>query len=576
MMVALLIAGGGCLLATGSVPSSGEGAALAVAAVAAALPATRRELQRILERIRNPAPRPAWLAAAGIAVLCSAVLLLLAWLHASYFMLSFHDEHAYMIQMRMLAEGRLWLPPYPPDVREFFDTIYVLVEPKYAPIYFPGTALLYVPTVWLHLPFWVLPLAVAGASAGLLYRLVTELVDGVAGALSVPLLVSAASYRRNALLLLSQMPVLLLVLLMLLAWLRWRRRRAVRWAAAVGALAGWAVITRPVDAACYAVPVAAAMLLGLRGAGRRLWIKTLTVVTLAAAPFLTLQVVQNVGVAGSWSRFPSDLYVARTFPAPMMGFHQIDWSKVPTPSLYQKRLLNVTWVWPKYARHQRTRVIEEWREQRLPTTLTMTLPSQLLLVLLPPAVFVLDRRRLVVVATAVLFLGFYTFYVFFLKHYLVVILPAVVLMLVTGIDALERTWPGQRAVVSTLAATAVTGLSVVALGGTNPHYYYRQLAAANHAVASLPAGERAVVLFRFRAGVCAVDQEPVYNTETAWPDDARVVRAHDLGERENTKLFRYYARHQPDRVFYSFDRGEARLYRLGTAEELAALYPDAS
>src|ERR1051325_6342807 len=53
MMVALLIAGGGCLLATGSVPSSGEGAALAVAAVAAALPATRRELQRILERIRN-------------------------------------------------------------------------------------------------------------------------------------------------------------------------------------------------------------------------------------------------------------------------------------------------------------------------------------------------------------------------------------------------------------------------------------------------------------------------------------------------------------------------------------------
>ena len=206
----------------------------------------------------------------------------------------------------------------------------------------------------------------------------------------------------------------------------------------------------------------------------------------------------------------------------------------------------------------------------------MILPSQLLLVLLPPAVFVLDRRRLVVVATAVLFLSFYTFYVFFLKHYLVVILPAVVLMLVTGIEALERTWPGQRAVVSTLAATAVTGLSVVALGGTNPHYYYRQLAAANHAVASLPAGERAVVLFRFRAGVCAVDQEPVYNTETAWPDDARVVRAHDLGERENTTLFRYYARHQPDRVFYLFDRGEARLYRLGTAEELAALYPDAS
>src|SRR5438477_605030 len=89
----------------------------------------------------------------------------------------------------LLAAGALlWLPPHP--LADFFDTFYVLVRPKYASLYFPGAALTYVPTVWLHLPAWVMPVLVAGAIVGLTYRVVTELADGVAGALAAGALAS--------------------------------------------------------------------------------------------------------------------------------------------------------------------------------------------------------------------------------------------------------------------------------------------------------------------------------------------------------------------------------------------------
>jgi hypothetical protein len=87
----------------------------------------------------------------------------------------------------------------------------------------------------------------------------------------------------------------------------------------------------------------------------------------------------------------------------------------------------------------------------------------------------------------------------------------------------------------------------------------------------------AVVLFRFDPKYSDFHNELIYNDQVAWPDDALVVRATDLGDSENWKLYQYYAQHQPDRVFYIYDRGA--LYRggnplgppLGTARELAAL-----
>src|SRR5205823_4623615 len=65
-----------------------------------------------------------------------------------------------------------------------------------------------------------------------------------------------------------------------------------------------------------------------------------------------------------------------------------------------------------------------------------------------------------------------------------------------------------------------------------------------------------------------VEEEPVYNTDVAWPDDAPVVRAQDLGVRD-LELAEYYEARQPQREFYLFDRGNGELIDLGSAGELA-------
>ena len=86
------------------------------------------------------------------------------------------------------------------------------------------------------------------------------------------------------------------------------------------------------------------------------------------------------------------------------------------------------------------------------------------------------------------------------------------------------------------------------------------------ALANLP-HKPAVVLFHYSAEA-NVHEEPVYNTDVAWPDDAPVIRAHDLGPR-NVEIFRYYAARQPDRFFYRFDRADNSLKPLGYARDLA-------
>jgi len=79
-------------------------------------------------------------------------------------------------------------------------------------------------------------------------------------------------------------------------------------------------------------------------------------------------------------------------------------------------------------------------------------------------------------------------------------------------------------------------------------------------------GERAVVLFRY-APNHNWKAEPVYNSDVTWPDDAEVVRAHDLGPRD-AEIVKYYAQRQPDRTFFVWDLGKDELRRIGTAADL--------
>jgi len=88
---------------------------------------------------------------------------------------------------------------------------------------------------------------------------VTELIDGVAGAM-VPLwMVSLGWFRTVSMMVMSHVPMLLLGLLMVWAWMRWRRHHRWGWALALGAVSGWATITRPADAVIFALPIGVAM-----------------------------------------------------------------------------------------------------------------------------------------------------------------------------------------------------------------------------------------------------------------------------------------------------------------------------
>jgi hypothetical protein len=86
-----------------------------------------------------------------------------------------------------------------------------------------------------------------------------------------------------------------------------------------------------------------------------------------------------------------------------------------------------------------------------------------------------------------------------------------------------------------------------------------------------------VVLFRFDVENGNPHIEPVYNAGVAWPDDAPVIRAHDLGPARNQQLYEYYARHQPQRAVYLFDLSAATIQEppvyLGTAAQLASRPP---
>src|SRR5438045_154218 len=85
---------------------------------------------------------------------------------------------------------------------------------------FPGTARLYAASGWLQWPTWVVPVMAAGAVVGLLYRVVTELIDGAAGALAAVLLVGLSWYRMLSVLVFAQVPLLLMALLLVWSWLR--------------------------------------------------------------------------------------------------------------------------------------------------------------------------------------------------------------------------------------------------------------------------------------------------------------------------------------------------------------------
>jgi hypothetical protein len=528
-----------------------------------------------------------------VAILAGLYFLLTATLQHRDFFAKTHDECSYLIQMRMLARGRLWMPQH--ELADFFDSFYLLVRPVYASQYFPGTAMLFVPVLWLGMPPWIGPLIVAAAVVGLIYCIIAEaLDDSAAGLLAAFLAVSLSWYRMHSIMLMSQLPTLLMGQIMIWAWLRWRAAHRSGWLLLIGVAAGWAAITRPLDALCFAVPVGIAILAELRSQPRRLFVAAALIVV-GAIPFLAIQALLNHGVSGSWTRSPFSVYADRDMPGTSYGFHPLDPAARPQSAIIQKQLGYQYWTRPFIERHQPGRIVEDWWHNRLPLIADVTAPARVLLVLLPVGVmgsFVRrpsegkpdcgqpgseqsgrDRRPAwVLLATLALFLLGYVGYTFFLEHYALVMVPSVALLVLAALRAIGDCWPRARLpLAAAVVALGITNLPEVNRQVSDEPFHAKWMAALHEASET-----NAIVLFAFDIAaddpdrVMKISQEPVYNTDVAWPDDALLIRAHDLGAARNAELYRYYARIAPDRMIYRISRRTGEMTQLGTARELAA------
>ena len=568
--VLLLLVGVTCWLSFGAANGLSR-LSLAVALVVLAvslIPAVRRAAGAALDFLREPSPRTANWSAVGVGVAAAILLYAFAAGQGRPFVPTYHDEHVNLIQMHMLARGRLWMPPHP--LADFFETFYVFVKPVYAAIYFPGASLLYTPTVWLHLPYWLMPLLVAGAVVGMTCRVVTELVDGVAGLLAALLLLSSRTFRLVSIMLLNHPVMLLAELLSIWAWLRWRGRQQYGWALALGALLGWAAITRPLDALCLALPLVAGVLWDLR---RRTVVRRLATFGLIGAgmiPLLSIQLIANYGITGHLFESAVARYLAESHFS--LGLAPVDPAGAPPANLLQKKVFYEDFLVPFLESHTVETILPAFYTFRIPTILEVDLPATVLVIMLPVGLLALtDLPRVLVWAILPVFLPTYAVFPAFLPHYALLVSLPISLSLILGIQAVAGTWRGQRQFIATVLTLLVTSFAVTALPGVgaNDQYGHWPVMFAVHTLLPRAIQAPAIVLFPFHPGDNP-HEEPVYNTDVAWPDDAPIIRVQDLGMARNRELAQYYARTQPDRNVYLFDRRDYSLLALGKPRDFLA------
>ena len=560
--------------------------AFLAALVIAAIPPVHRFVFRVIQRLRHVSPRTRAITTAAVFVASLGYLIFTALHQGRNLFPKYHDNQSYAIQAQIIASGRLWLPaPANPD---FFDTFHVIVEPVYASMYFPGAAMLYAVGVLMHVPFWITSVIIAAACVGMVYRVIAEVVDNVAGLVGALWLLSLIWFRHLSTMLMSHSVLLLLGMLMVWTFLRWRRNHRLRWALLVGLLAGWAAITRPADALCYALPIGIAMLWDLRRGSWGDWLRMAGTIVVGAAPFLALQVVFNLGVTGKPFESPYRFYLDRDAPQLSFGFHEYDPTRLPKSHLAQKNFYHVTFNGQLIRDHRPEKLFEAWfgpeggrlKDGRLRLILESTSPSLFLAPLLLAGFLGLtNHRRLALFMILPLYCLLYLFYAALLRHYTPVVAPATMLLGVLGMRQLEVAVPRWRAAAATFALALVIGTCVIALPEVNAHHEddpfpYPEMVDARQALIPDNVQRPALVFVTFSLDVKEIsgDQvairenvhsEPVYNFDAARIDDNPVIFAHDLRER-NIELLRYYNEHQPQRNVYRYDRLERRLIPHGT------------
>jgi hypothetical protein len=345
-------------------------------------------------------------------------------------------------------------------------------------------------------------------------------------------------------------------------------------------------------------------------------IPTLIAVVLAAAPFLLLQLIFDKGVTGHWLRPPITQYSLDNFPG-TAGPKPANLATAESPShLPQVRDYYRDFLRPMLQDPMPGGFLHTWLAARLAPMADNAVPYHVLFLLVAVGLLALSggtgvppvkwhglpardshaqkepeaptearppltttAPRLALAAGALLMPLAYTFWPFFLNHYALAVAPAFILLTLLGARVIQQRWPAATGPLTVaLLALALTALPEIR-GQRDPRLDAPLLDDIDNQLANIE-HKPAVVLFRYHSpppgsGATPFHLEPVYNIDTARIDDAPVIRAHDLGPAENKRIFDYYAKQDPQRSFYLYDRSAAELKYLGRAKDLAAQPPEA-
>jgi len=184
-----------------------------------------------------------------------------------------------------------------------------------------------------------------------------------------------------------------------------------------------------------------------------------------------------------------------------------------------------------------------------------------LLWFIPAGVFFsLRARHWVLVAPLPFFIAAYVLYPFYLPHYALVMCASLIAIILAAWRALSL---GSGAMKSSSPAVAlgIIALCVTSWPGIDFSVSDQMMDApllrdVDAQLDGLP-DDRALVFFRFSPDR-DMNVEPVYNIQSASPDDARIIRAHDRGA-QNIQLIDYYRNRHPDRAVYLYDESTGRL-----------------
>ena len=556
----------------GGVPGLGLVAALAAAAVWA-MPRWRAWVERRLD-----AGVP-WGRRGNLAAACLVGVVAVVWarmqaaLQDRTLWPTVHDENSIALQATMLAGGRLWTAAHP--LADFFESFFILHEPVYGSMYFPGAALFFTPAMALGLPTWWVPLGLFGLAAALTFELGRRAAGGAtAGVVAAAALLVCRVFEDFGTRLSSQLPTALLGLAAVLLWMRWRRDRAWWAALAVGAAAGWAAITRPADALALMLPIGVAMAWQSFRTSWRAAGGALGLLVAGAAPFLSLQVVQNVGMTGDPLEPPYVWYLEKYQPASVYASGERPASaQAAAIELPQKRDYWQWFIRPEVERDERMSPAGRLLT-RTESITTAVVPGLLLAPLLAAGVLLAPWRPgwfggdgaalRVVLAMLCCFVVAYALNPIWLYRYVAPAAPLACVLLAAGASAAANVLPRLRPVLAVL----VLGGALVWLGERMRTYAGEGKewpTLMRRVVRTLPGQVEtpAVVFVRYASDPTRRDAsqaEPVYNWRTIDPDDGEIVYLHDLPGRRAEALA-YYA----GRRAYLLDRATGELRDLGMA-----------